>query len=171
MSILLNEKLQILFERVVKKTVFDAQEVAERLPHSYPFLLVDKIVELGQQFIVGLKNVTWNEWYFQGHFKDEPVMPGVLILEGMMQTGGILSYERIPNAQIKGNYLLKIKEAKFKGIVRPGDTLFYYMELEDELRRGMYFLKGEAYVDDKKVAEAEFTLFNKNLQNQSTKLF
>jgi UDP-3-O-[3-hydroxymyristoyl] N-acetylglucosamine deacetylase / 3-hydroxyacyl-[acyl-carrier-protein] dehydratase len=171
MSILIKERLQILFEKVVKQTVYDAQEVAERLPHAYPFLLVDKIVELGQQYIVGVKNVTWNEWYFQGHFKDEPVMPGVLILEGMMQTGGILSLERIPGSTVKGNYVLKIGEAKFKGIVKPGDTIYYYMELGEDLRRGMYFLKGEAYVDDKKVAEADFTLFNKNLQGSSIKLF
>jgi UDP-3-O-[3-hydroxymyristoyl] N-acetylglucosamine deacetylase/3-hydroxyacyl-[acyl-carrier-protein] dehydratase len=125
------------------------------LPHRYPFLLVDKIIELGESHVVGVKNVTMNEWFFQGHFPNNPVMPGVLMIEAMAQTGGILVLSTVPDPENYWTYFLKINEARFKQKVMPGDTLIFHLSLITPIRRGICHMKGEAIVGDKVVMEAE----------------
>ena len=125
------------------------------LPHRYPFLLVDKIIELGESHVVGVKNVTMNEWFFQGHFPNNPVMPGVLMIEAMAQTGGILVLSTVPDPENYWTYFMKINEARFKQKVMPGDTLVFHLSLITPIRRGICHMKGEAIVGDKVVMEAE----------------
>lgn len=150
-------------KRLVKKyqfekkegVVFDINAIQRILPHRYPFLFVDKIVDfkMGEK-IVGIKNVTGNEPFFQGHFPGHPIMPGVLIIEGMAQTGGILLLNGEENTEDKYVYFMSIKNAKFRKPVLPGDTLVYELEMVD--RRSRYCtMRGKAYVDGKLVAEAE----------------
>ncbi|MBA4392322.1 MAG: 3-hydroxyacyl-[acyl-carrier-protein] dehydratase FabZ [Desulfobacca sp.] len=133
------------------------QEVQEILPHRYPFLMVDRILELtlGEK-VIGLKNVTINESFFQGHFPGRPVMPGVLILEAMAQTGGILAYKSTPEMRGKLIYFLAIDKVKFRKPVIPGDQLI--LELS-ALRRGnkVWKMQGKAFVGESLVAEAELT--------------
>ena len=124
------------------------------LPHRYPFLLVDKIIELSDTHIVGIKNVTFNEWFFIGHFPGNPVMPGVLQIEALAQTGGILAINLAGEGQYD-TYFLKIDNCKFKQMVRPGDTLILKMELSAPIRRGICEMKGTAYVNNKVAAEAD----------------
>jgi len=119
------------------------------------FLLVDKIIELGESHVVGVKNVTMNEWFFQGHFPNNPVMPGVLMIEAMAQTGGILVLSTVPDPENYWTYFMKITEARFKQKVMPGDTLVFHLSLISPIRRGICHMKGEAIVGDKVVMEAE----------------
>jgi 3-hydroxyacyl-[acyl-carrier-protein] dehydratase len=136
--------------------LMDISEVMKILPHRYPFLLVDRILEHepGKR-IVGLKNVTINEPFFQGHFPGHPVMPGVLIIEGMAQVGGILAYHASDDeVRRKVCYFASIDNAKFRRPVRPGDQLRIVMEAT-ACKRGIWCFSGKAYVDDKLVAEAE----------------
>lgn len=133
----------------------DINVIRKFLPHKYPFLLVDKIIELDQHRVVGLKNVTFNEQFFQGHFPEEPVMPGVLIIEAMAQTGGILVMNTVPDPENYSTYLLKISKARFKNKVVPGDTLLLQMEFISPIRRGICEMKGTAFVGDKIAVEAE----------------
>jgi len=136
--------------------VIDIKEIMEILPHTFPFLLVDRIVELEvPERIVGLKNVTFNEPFFQGHFPSEPVMPGVLIVEAMAQTAGVLAYKAMgEEARDKGVYLMALKEAKFRRPVVPGDQLV--LELQVVKRRGqIWVFRGKALVRGKVAAEAE----------------
>lgn len=146
---------------VVKKydlnapSLYDVNQVASMLPHRYPFLLVDKIIELGESHVVGVKNVTMNEWFFQGHFPNNPVMPGVLMIEAMAQTGGILVLSTVPDPENYWTYFMKITEARFKQKVMPGDTLVFHLSLISPIRRGICHMKGEAIVGDKVVMEAE----------------
>ena len=136
--------------------MLDATDIAKLLPHRYPFLLVDRVVHLEEgRRITGIKNVTINEHFFQGHFPDYPVMPGVLIIEALAQTGGILAFKSEP-AEMEGKvvYFMAIDRARFRKPVRPGDEV--RMELEVLRRRGdIWRFKGEAYVGDELVAEAE----------------
>ena len=125
------------------------------LPHRYPFLLVDKIMELTPEYVIGVKNVTINEFWCQGHFPDEPVMPGVLIIEALAQTGGMLCLKTVPDPENYQTYFVKIENAKFKQKVVPGDTVVFRMELAAPIRRGLCHMKGAAYVGNKVVAEAE----------------
>jgi len=136
-------------------SLYDVNQVAAMLPHRYPFLLVDKIIELGESHVVGVKNVTMNEWFFQGHFPNNPVMPGVLMIEAMAQTGGILVLSTVPDPENYWTYFMKITEARFKQKVMPGDTLVFHLSLISPIRRGICHMKGEAIVGDKVVMEAE----------------
>ncbi|MFN6090867.1 MAG: bifunctional UDP-3-O-[3-hydroxymyristoyl] N-acetylglucosamine deacetylase/3-hydroxyacyl-ACP dehydratase [Bacteroidota bacterium] len=136
-------------------SLYDVNQVAAMLPHRYPFLLVDKIIELGESHVVGVKNVTMNEWFFQGHFPNNPVMPGVLMIEAMAQTGGILVLSTVPDPENYWTYFMKITEARFKQKVMPGDTLVFHLSLITPIRRGICHMRGEAIVGDKVVMEAE----------------
>jgi UDP-3-O-[3-hydroxymyristoyl] N-acetylglucosamine deacetylase/3-hydroxyacyl-[acyl-carrier-protein] dehydratase len=135
--------------------VIDAARILELLPHRYPFLLVDRILEVvGDTRIIGLKNVTLNEPFFPGHFPGHPIMPGVLIVEAMAQTGGVLLLDKIENPQSKVGYFMSLDGVKFRRPVVPGDQLV--MEVEVLQNRGRTVrLKGLAYVGDHLAAEAE----------------
>jgi beta-hydroxyacyl-ACP dehydratase FabZ len=137
--------------------VFDAVQIQQFLPHRYPFLLVDRIIEFEpRKRIVGIKNVTLNEFFFQGHFPGAPVMPGVLVIEAMAQTAGVLMYHEVADARNKLVFFTGIDKAKFRRPVVPGDTL--RLELTVLKLKSRYIrLRGEAYVDGHLVAEAEIT--------------
>ncbi|MEM7571464.1 MAG: bifunctional UDP-3-O-[3-hydroxymyristoyl] N-acetylglucosamine deacetylase/3-hydroxyacyl-ACP dehydratase [Bacteroidota bacterium] len=135
--------------------VFDLNGIKEYLPHRYPFLLVDKIIEKSDNQIVGLKHLTGNEAFFQGHFPGNPVMPGVLQIEAMAQTGGMLVLCSRDEPGNWDTYFLKIENAKFKHFVVPGDTLLIKMELTAPVRRGICQMVGTCYVGNKIVSEAE----------------
>jgi UDP-3-O-[3-hydroxymyristoyl] N-acetylglucosamine deacetylase/3-hydroxyacyl-[acyl-carrier-protein] dehydratase len=138
-----------------KKPVYNIQDIEKMLPHRYPFLLVDKIIDLNEKYVVGVKNVTFNEPFFQGHFPSNPVMPGVLQIEAMAQTGGILALNSVDNASDYDTYFMKIDKVKFRQKVIPGDTLIFKLELSSPIRRGIIEMRGTAFVGDNVVAEAE----------------
>ncbi len=137
--------------------VLNIQEIVEHLPHRYPFLLVDRILELepGER-VVGLKNVTMNEEFFQGHFPGRPVMPGVLIVEAMAQTGGILAYEWVPKNQGRLIYFMGMDKVKFRRPVVPGDQLILELKVIHRSSRA-WKMAGRATVDGQLVAQAELT--------------
>ncbi len=135
--------------------VFDINRISKFLPHRYPFLLIDKIIELSETKVTGVKNVTMNEWFFQGHFPENPVMPGVLMIEAMAQTGGILVLNTVEDPENYWTYFLRIDKARFKQKVMPGDTLVFDLQLASPIRRGICHMSGKAYVGDKVVMEAE----------------
>lgn len=137
-----------------KPSLYDIRKIADSLPHRFPFLLVDKVIELSQNHVVGIKNVTFNEEFFQGHFPNHPVMPGVLIIEAMAQTGGILMLNTISDPQNYITYFLRIEQARFRQPVVPGDTLILKLELTSPIRRGICEMSGMGYVGNKLVAEA-----------------
>ncbi len=136
--------------------VMDNNDIKKLLPHRYPFLLVDKIIELGKEKVVGVKNITVNESFFNGHFPEEPVMPGVLIVEAMAQTGGILALSGVDEPERYSTYFLKFNEVKFRSKVVPGDTLIFRLELIEPIRRGLVHMKAYAFVGDRIVTEADF---------------
>ncbi len=140
-----------------KEPLYDVVQLAKMLPHRYPFLLVDKVIELSDHHVVGVKNVTMNEAFFQGHFPDNPVFPGVLQIEAMAQTGGILALHSVNDPGNWDTYFLKIDNTKFKAKVVPGDTLILKMELLEPVRRGIVHMQGTAYVGSKLVSEGELT--------------
>ena len=136
--------------------ILDVNQIRERLPHRYPFLLVDKIIEKGDTHIVGVKNITVNEPFFQGHFPEEPVMPGVLQIEAMAQTGGLLVLSSVEEPERYSTYFMKIDNVKFRQKVVPGDTLLFHVSFVTPMRRGCAIMKGYAFVGDKVVSECEF---------------
>jgi UDP-3-O-[3-hydroxymyristoyl] N-acetylglucosamine deacetylase / 3-hydroxyacyl-[acyl-carrier-protein] dehydratase len=140
-----------------KEPLMDVVKVMKHLPHRFPFLMVDKIIEISETHIIGVKNITFNESCFQGHFPDNPVYPGVLQIEGLAQTGGILALHNVPDPGNWDTYFLKIDNTKFKAKVVPGDTLIYKMELLEPIRRGICHMQGTAYVGNKIVSEGELT--------------
>lgn len=133
--------------------IFTLEKIKKLLPHRFPFLLVDKITDLTDTQIVGIKNVTFNEWFFQGHFPNNPVMPGVLQIEALAQTGGILCINAMPEGEYD-TYFLKIDNCKFKMKVVPGDTMVLKMELIAPIRRGICEMKGTVYIGGKVATEA-----------------
>jgi UDP-3-O-[3-hydroxymyristoyl] N-acetylglucosamine deacetylase / 3-hydroxyacyl-[acyl-carrier-protein] dehydratase len=140
-----------------KPPIMDINGITKLLPHRFPFLLVDKIIELSDTHVVGLKNVTMNEPFFTGHFPDNPVFPGVLQIEAMAQVGGILALSLQDDPHGWDTYFLKIDQTKFKAKVLPGDTLLLKLELIDPIRRGIVHMQATGFVGNKVVSEAELT--------------
>lgn len=139
-----------------KLPIMDINRIKELLPHRYPFQMVDKVIEMGQNHIIGIKNVTNNEPFFQGHFPEEPVMPGVLQIEAMAQCGGLLVLNLVDDPKSYSTYFMKIDNVKFRQKVVPGDTIIFRIHMMTEMRRGCAQMKGYAFVGDKIVTEAEF---------------
>ena len=140
-----------------QEAIMDVNRIRELLPHRYPMQLVDKVIELGPTSIVGIKNITSNEPFFQGHFPQEPVMPGVLQIEAMAQCGGLLILNTLEEPEKWSTYFLAINDVKFKQKVVPGDTLLFRVELLAPVRHGISSMKGYMFVGDNVVSEATFT--------------
>jgi UDP-3-O-[3-hydroxymyristoyl] N-acetylglucosamine deacetylase/3-hydroxyacyl-[acyl-carrier-protein] dehydratase len=140
---------------IFAKPLLDINDIRKLLPHRYPFLLIDKILEMDDKSVVGLKNVSYNENFFVGHFPNEPVMPGVLQIEAMAQTGGIMALKSVPDPHNYTTLFMKIDNVRFRNKVVPGDTLIFRLELLSPIRRGLCNMKGVAYVGNKIVMEAE----------------
>jgi UDP-3-O-[3-hydroxymyristoyl] N-acetylglucosamine deacetylase/3-hydroxyacyl-[acyl-carrier-protein] dehydratase len=138
-----------------EKPLMDINDIMRLLPHRPPFLFIDKILELSNNHVVGMKNVTMNEWFFPGHFPGAPVFPGVIQVEAMAQTGGILVLSTVPDPENYLTYFMKIDNTKFRGMVMPGDTILFYLELVTPIRRGICHMRGKAFVGNKVVMESE----------------
>jgi UDP-3-O-[3-hydroxymyristoyl] N-acetylglucosamine deacetylase/3-hydroxyacyl-[acyl-carrier-protein] dehydratase len=152
---MLKKKQDIPFYDPNLKPIYSYTEIGRIMPHKFPFLLVDKIVELTDKKVVAVKNITGDQYFFQGHFPNEPLMPGVLQLECMAQAGGVLVLHDKEEPEKWSTYFVKIENAKFKDKVVPGDTLVIKMELTAPVRRGLCLMHGEAYVGDRMVCEAD----------------
>ena len=151
-----HQELQAPIYNPSVEPLMDVNRIRELLPHRYPFLLVDKIIDKGDNYIVGVKNVTGNEPFFVGHFPQEPVMPGVLQVEAMAQTGGLLVLSTVDDPEKYSTYFMKIDNVKFRNKVVPGDTLIFHVSFMTPLRRGCAIMKGYAFVGEKIVTECEF---------------
>jgi UDP-3-O-[3-hydroxymyristoyl] N-acetylglucosamine deacetylase / 3-hydroxyacyl-[acyl-carrier-protein] dehydratase len=156
-EVIKKERLEKDVPRVdlTKPPIYNTMDIMKILPHRPPFLLVDKIMEISSDYVIGVKNVTMNEYWFQGHFPDEPVMPGVLLVEAMAQTGGILCLKLYPDPENYQTYFLKMNDVKFKQKVVPGDTCVFKLDLIEPVRRGLCHMLGRTYVNGKLVAEAD----------------
>ncbi|GMT44883.1 MAG: hypothetical protein IEMM0006_0715 [bacterium] len=135
--------------------VYDINRIKETLPHRQPFLMIDKILEISKDHIIGLKNVTVNEPFFMGHFPNEPIMPGVLLIEAMAQTGGIFVLHGIPDPEKYSTYFLKINNVRFRSKVVPGDTLIFSLELVAPVKRGICDMRGKIFVGNKLVMQGD----------------
>lgn len=140
---------------LTKEPLYDIVAIEKMLPHRYPFLLIDKIMEITDNGIIGVKNVTMNENYFMGHFPSNPVMPGVLQIEAMAQTGGIFSLSKVEDPHLYSTYFMKIDNVKFKKKVIPGDTVVFDLNLLSPIRRGLVHMGGKGYVNGVVCIEAE----------------
>jgi len=138
-----------------KPPLLNINDIMKILPHRQPMLLVDKIMELSLEHVIGVKNVTLNEEFFKGHFPGEPVMPGVMLIEAMAQCGGVLVLKTVPDPENYLTYFMKIDGVKFKQKVIPGDTVVFSLNLVTPIRRGICHMRGVAYVNNKPVMEAE----------------
>lgn len=150
-----NNGQQMPYIDLTKKPLYDVYDILKILPHRYPFLLVDKILEMSEDKVVGVKNVTMNEPFFTGHFPGNPVMPGVMMIEAIAQVGGILVMNTLDNPADYTPFFVKIDNVKFKRKVVPGDTLVFFVELMSPIRRGICHMRGVGYVDGKPVMEGE----------------
>lgn len=149
---------QMVFMPVITndmQPVLDINQIKSLLPHRYPFLLVDKVMEMGENYIVAIKNVTFNEMHFIGHFPDEPVMPGVLHVEAMAQAAGLMVLSKVEEPEKYSTYFLSINNVKFRNKVVPGDSLVMKIFITSPIRRGLTTLKGYCFVNGKIVTEAE----------------
>ncbi|MCG8411777.1 MAG: bifunctional UDP-3-O-[3-hydroxymyristoyl] N-acetylglucosamine deacetylase/3-hydroxyacyl-ACP dehydratase [Bacteroidales bacterium] len=135
--------------------LYDINQIKQLLPHRYPFLLIDKIIHMDEKSVIGIKNVTMNENFFQGHFPNEPIMPGVLQVEAMAQIGGILALSQVDDPENYQTLFLKIDKVRFKRKVIPGDTIIFRLELLAPIRRGLVNMFGQAFVGDQLVMEGE----------------
>lgn len=140
---------------LTKEPLYNINDIEKILPHRYPFLLVDKVMEIGDESIIGVKNVTMNEPMFTGHFPGNPVFPGVLQIEAMAQAGGIFALSKVEDPHLYSTYFMKIDNVKFKQKVVPGDTLVFELNLLSPIRRGLVNMGGKAYVNGKVVMEAD----------------
>jgi len=140
---------------LTQEPVYDTQAIEQMLPHRYPFLLVDRVLELTDTTIIGIKNVTMNEPQFTGHFPGNPIFPGVLQIEAIAQVGGVFALSKVEDPHLYSTYFMKIDKVKFKQMVKPGDTLVFELELLSPIRRGLVNMGGKAYVNGKVVMEAE----------------
>jgi UDP-3-O-[3-hydroxymyristoyl] N-acetylglucosamine deacetylase/3-hydroxyacyl-[acyl-carrier-protein] dehydratase len=138
-----------------RPSLLDINQISRLLPHRYPFLLVDRILEITDNSITGVKNVTMNEPFFQGHFPGNPVMPGVLQIEAMAQVGGIFALNSVENPEEYTTYFMKIDNVRFKQKVLPGDTVLFFLELISPIRRGLVHMRGRGFVRGQLVSEAE----------------
>ncbi|MDG4945243.1 bifunctional UDP-3-O-[3-hydroxymyristoyl] N-acetylglucosamine deacetylase/3-hydroxyacyl-ACP dehydratase [Weeksellaceae bacterium KMM 9713] len=138
-----------------KPPLYDINQIMELLPHRPPFLLIDRIMEVSENHVIGIKNVSMNEPFFVGHFPQEPVMPGVLLVESMAQAAGILFLSNVDDPKAYSTYFMKIESVKFKKKVVPGDTIIFKCDLTQPIRRGIIIMQGTGYVGDSVVIEAE----------------
>ncbi len=140
---------------LTKEPLYNIVDIEGMLPHRYPFLMVDKIMEINEESIIGVKNITMNEPIFTGHFPGNPVFPGVLQIEAMAQVGGIFALSKVEDPHLYSTYFMKIDKVKFKQKIMPGDTVVFELSLLSPIRRGLVEMGGKAYVNGKIVAEAE----------------
>tara|TARA_B100000989_G_scaffold140298_1_gene104367 strand:- start:1360 stop:1812 length:453 start_codon:yes stop_codon:yes gene_type:complete len=141
--------------KYIQKIIYSKTQIKNILPHRDPFLFIDEINELGEDYIIGTKYVSDDEYYFKGHFPGAPVMPGVLQLETMAQAGGVLILSTVDNPQDYLTYFLKIDNAKFKKKVVPNEKIIFHLKLISPIRRGLCHMHGKGYVNEKIVVEAD----------------